>query len=165
VLRGRLAALPLLLALIGAGPQQNPDGFGVGAHPVSESIASAWFIQSVSPESKTLAFLAFLKGQPGWINGGTQWDWDLGDPAHSEFQVGRARFRLELWRAEGRARIFDHDAPLSRANVVVVSGVDSPSPTISHTFKLDLRVPAKANSALYLLEQSSELRAAVFGNQ
>ncbi len=149
-------AILLLAAAIASAEQ--PEIAGVGARPLSDTLASSWFVRSVDPSRDTyeMALLVFLVGDPGWVREKTEWTWSASDPGYSQFVVKGVPLRIEL--AAGRVKVLDYDAPLAHGNVLVVTGLGTAAMRVSHTESLDLAVPFESDSLRVVVSRSRTLR-------
>ena len=132
---------------------------GVGAHPLSDSVAATWFITSKTESTKRLAAIIFLMGAPGWTGQPTDWKWEWGDPAYSYFKVGDSEIRAWYYPAERRLSVLAHDAPVSTANVLVVRGFGQGPLRVSYSEHVRLDFAASENPSTALVYRSEALRA------
>ena len=114
------ACVVLLLAATGAAADQ-PELAGVGARPLTDALASTWFIRSVDSarDEYEMALVVFLAGEPGWVREKAEWTWRAEPPAYSQFVIRGVALRVEL--SAGRVKILGYDAPLTDGNVLVVT--------------------------------------------
>ena len=156
----RFAAAGLLV--LGAAAARADSARGVGAYPLTDRVASTWFVQTATDSSKQLALLVFLVGPAGWTKSKTNWTFDTGDPAFSDFDFQSAKLRVELARSTGRVRVADYEGSTGEANVLVIQGVGTASPHIIHKAHADLNFGAGENPPVALLRRSPELQRLLF---
>jgi hypothetical protein len=118
---------------------------GVGARPLTDTLAATWFIESASTSGKHLAMVVFLLGPPGWTKRKTEWTWGAADPAFSTFVIEGRSFRVEYSKKLRRWRALGDEGPISKANVFVVTGLGTEIQNIVHMEHLDLSVPSDSD--------------------
>src|SRR5258705_12449305 len=69
---------------------------GVGARPLTDTLAATWFIDRVVPDQEyRMAIVVFLRGAPGWTNKKADWKWGTDEPAYSSFTIDGHTFTGE----------------------------------------------------------------------
>lgn len=130
---------------------------GVGARPITDTVAATWFIESASPSGEyRMSLMVFLVGPTGWTKKPTDWHWDTQDPAQSTFLVDGHRLHFEYSSHSGRWSAANKKGNVKDANVVVVAGAGTAKPRVVHTEKLRLSVAFDSDPVVE--EQSAQLR-------
>ena len=155
-----LTACCAALVLSGSAAGSPTGTAGVGARPITDTVAATWFIESasLSGDYKRVSLMIFLVGPNGWTKKRTDWQWGTEDPAHSTFLVDGHRLHFEYSSQSGRWSVADKKGNAKDANVVVVAGVGSAKPRVIHTEKLHLSVAFDADPVVEVLKQSAALR-------
>ncbi len=91
-----LMVFALAVALATIADAQSSPGRGVGAHPLTDSVAATWFIESKPDSTRRLVAIIYLMGTPGWTAQPTDWKWEWGDPAFSHFKVAGSEIRSNV---------------------------------------------------------------------
>ena len=151
-----------MLILVAAAVVRADTAPGVGAYPLSDRVASTWFVHTATDSSKQLALLVYLIGPAGWTKAKTNWTFDMGDPAVSNFEFQSTRLRVELARSTGRVKVAEYEGSTEEANVLVLQGVSTDFPHVIHRTHADLTFGAGENPAVALLRRSPELQRLLF---
>lgn len=157
----------LAVAAVAVGPaagraqlQTGQAVAGVGARPLTETVAATWFWESVEPpETKTMAAVFFLLGEPGWTREKTTWTWGAGDPAFSRFEAGSWSLAIEFSTASGRWIVPGGEGLVSETNVIVLGGCGTAEPRVLHVERMDLVLPFDSDPMRAVVGRSAELRA------
>ncbi|MFQ5701517.1 MAG: hypothetical protein ACE5HU_06715 [Acidobacteriota bacterium] len=117
-----------------------------------------------SPGSKTITFMIYFRGDPGWHEG--KWSFDAGmdkDPGFIEFRSDSLVLRSEYHRKSRMLRIFGTQVDTEKANVVVVNNVNHlDEERVERLGHFDLKVPEDASPATYLVRHYAAIREALF---
>ncbi len=133
---------------------------GVGARPISDTVAATWFIESASPSGdyKRMSLMIFLVGPAGWTKKRTDWHWGTEDPAYSTFLVDGHQLHFEYSSQSGRWSAPNKKGNVKDTNVLVVAEVGTAKPRVVHTEKLRLSVAFDSDPVAEVVKQSVRLR-------
>ena len=152
-------ALALLIFYV-----QEKGVIGVGARPLSGSLAATWFHESVDdPVSYRLGMVVFLMGKPGWADTKNNWTSGIGSPGFSRFVIDGRRVHIEYSRESGTWNILERTGSVEEGNVVVVTGCGTETLNVAHTEVLDLTLPYDSDPVEEVLSRSTTLRDMLYG--
>ena len=101
-------------------PNCNGQFTGPGARPVSATTVANWYIKDGS-----LVYLLFLRGDPGWYNHKTEWNYatdSVGQFVQS-LAVGDFHYRITLDARSNRVSLLGARIDLGAANIGLVDRV------------------------------------------
>jgi hypothetical protein len=106
--------------------------------------------------------MVYYKGPSGWLSEKTNFKAETkSDPAFADFQVGETRLFLQYWPEKQSVELFGHRISVAMNNIVVVTGIRTPTPLVQAVSSFSEVVPDGENPALYVLERSPEAMKAL----
>jgi hypothetical protein len=154
-----LVFLAIVLPALAHAQTPLESTIGVGAHPLTNSVAAMWFIESKTEATKRLAAIVYFVGEPGWTEQATDWKSELGDPWLFYFKVAGSEILVNYHPSSRRLSVLSYNEPVSTANVLVVRGVGQSPLRVAYAEQANLDFAASENPSLALVRRSAALRA------
>jgi hypothetical protein len=162
VVKHRALSMLLVALFMSPGGAHAEDLAGVGARPLTPTLASTYFIESVAPpDTYTMAAVVFLLGEPGWTKAKTDWTFSPQSPAYSNFEFPDSTLRIEFRLADRVIELLGEKIDSSLTNVLVVDNAPTSRAKIVYREKLNLSVPFESDPLREVVKQSEPLRKAL----